>query len=271
MELKRKFKNSLKKNEIKYFNKIYDKSNSEISNIQDLKIETVRNKRALKKLEIRYPFINELTLDLCSVNDEDLRKKIIVDEIIGFLMLIYQTKKYTVKDGDKLIELKSYIDVKNNLSHDLPEVLSEMAIFKFLNSSKEQEVDKVETDYDSSFLKLKNALMKCELFDNDKNTFYLQNYENVTSLQSFQYLMTFYILEILNKGINEVNKTKIYTYFNNTFTITRRNKTQKMTTKNWNVFKSNRLFDIYNSQFYNDLSNELKNLLGLPIKPSRPS
>lgn len=271
MELKRKFKNSLKRNEIKYFNKIYDKVNTEVSNIRNPKNEIPRNKRALKSLNRRYPFINELALDLRSVNDEDLRRKIIVDEIIRFLTLIYQTNKYTVKDGDQLIELKSYIDVKNNLSQDLPEILSELTIFNQLNSSKEDKVDKVETATDSSLLKLKDALSKCELFDNDKKIFNLKTYENVTSLQSFQYLMCFYILELLNKGVNEVNKTEIYTYFNKTFNITRRNKIQLMTTKNWDNFKTDRFDDIANSQFYIDLSKELKNLLGLPTKPSKPS
>lgn len=271
MELKKIFKNSLKRNEIKYFNKIYDKANSEILDVHKSKNEVLRNKRALKNLNIRYPFIYELAEVLCSVKDKDLRRKIIVDEIIEFLTLIYQTDKYTVKDGDLLLELKSYIEVKNNLSYDLPQILSEMATFKFLNSTKEQKFDEVETASNDSLSKLKDTLSKCELFDNHKNTFYLQNYENVTSLQSFQYLMCFYILEVLGKGINEVNKTELYTYFNKTFNITRRNKTQLMTTKNWDNFKTNRFYDIANSQFYIDISKELKNLLGLPTRPSRPS
>lgn len=272
MELIKRFNDSLKINEIAYFNKRYDEAISKVPVNQIVKKKEIyRNQLALKSLNNKYPFVTELTKVLANVNDEALKRKIIVEELINFLSLIKQTNNYRIKDGNCLYELKGYIKVKEYLSDDLPQILTEITIFQLINSNTKEESIVMESDVNNSLSKLKDALSKSKLFDNHKKTFKLKEYEDITSLQSFQYLICFYILEFLGKGINEVNKTELYAYFNTSFKITRHNKPQLMTTKNWDNFKSDKLDSLPECQFYNDLCKDLKNITGLPTKPSMPS
>lgn len=130
---------------------------------------------------------------------------------------------------------------------------------------------KNKNDNNHAFDELVRALVEIQMYDSEQKCFYLGEYEDVTSLQSFQYLLTFFIWEVLGKGLKEVNRSELYSYFNATFAIVRNSKPQVMTTKNWDPFKKSRLNTLEESLFYNDLTKEFKKITWLPTKPSKPS
>lgn len=137
---------------------------------------------------------------------------------------------------------------------------------------KSKQIGKIEPQTDYQFKALLEALDKITLYDSEKKCFNLSKYSEVKSLHSFQYLLFFFVTQVLDEDIQEVSKTKIYKLFNHKFSIKTTGGKNKMTTQNWNTFRKKQLIEIINDpnscDFYIDLSNQLKKTTLLQSKQS---
>lgn len=106
------------------------------------------------------------------------------------------------------------------------------------------------------FEKLLNKLSELKIYDCKERRFRNKDFDRVTVIQSFQYLLLAFRKTLPLKLEADIDNTSIYEIFNKHFFFSEKSK--KMTTQNWNAFKKVRLDDVENNEFYNYLSKELK-------------
>lgn len=111
---------------------------------------------------------------------------------------------------------------------------------------------------------LYNEKIKCFNINGfkDENTI-KEKTTKVTEIRSIQYLFVFYIIEYLGENLNSELHNKQYEIFNNVFTPRYRHEISKLTSSNWSDFEKYYLINYRKSEFYLQLSKELKIKLNL--------
>ncbi|MGO3691075.1 MAG: hypothetical protein ACTJF0_11510 [Psychroflexus halocasei] len=292
MELSELIKNAKlprKEREIKFWSEKYNQALKSLGIIpimgEEGKIQN--NKIHIKRFNEKYPFYPTMLELIERESDEEILKSKVVQEIISYLEIAHKDGNILVQKGNlQSVSKKVYSKEKSKILKDLKMMIYEGVLNKNINNSSKPllNIESVTpTGYDNiisekskqpakkkkrnsnkeiddAFYKLKEALNQIEMYDSANKCFYLTEYEKITSLRSFQFLLTYFVLEILGKGINEVDKVEIYSKFNSSFSIKRNYKAQKMTTQNWNLFQKKWLQKLDESNFYSDLSKEMKNI-----------
>lgn len=291
---------SLRRNEIKYFEKLFNQYHSKLE-FHPIKFDSKSiedNSVQINLFKKKYPFFIDLITVLREEKKQQPLKTIISNLIVDYLKVIYIDGTIIVNNGNfQSVAKRKYSKEKENIVLDLKEMITKAIVFieiektrinllkfnqptnglneiltendKNTNSHKTNKSLSTNFNIDTSFFTFTELLQKCEIYDNDKRAFILIPFTRITSLQSFQYLLTYFVLECLKKSFSEVNIVYLHTLFNETFSIVRNNEKQFMTSQNWTSFNSSKVAERHQNEFYIILYNQMQNNTALQSKQSK--
>lgn len=291
---------SLRKNEIKYFEELFDQYYSKLEfQPAELNLKSVEdNSVQTNLLKKKYPFFIDIIAVLREEEKEHLLKTKISNLIVDYLKVIYIDGNIIVDNGNfKSVAKRKYSKEKENIVLDLKKIIIEamdyvkiekesINLLKISQSKDDQNEISTEDDeisksnktnklisvnfnVDTSFITFTETLKKCEIFDNNKMAFILVPFARITSLQSFQYLLTYFVLEFLQRSFSEVNIEYLYSRFNETFSIVRNGEKQFMTSQNWTGFNTAKVSERHQNEFYMVLFNQMQNNTAFQSKQSK--
>lgn len=146
-------KEKLRQNEIRFFERIFEKSYSKLELVSTIEPnEIAENKIQLKKLKIKFPFLDNLIQYLMVEQDYQTLKTKICLNIVEYLNIIYKNKNVSEDYGNfQSISKRNYMTEKKAIALSLKDILYHANLSIEIQKNLDNEIEnKFETEKSDS-------------------------------------------------------------------------------------------------------------------------